>query len=210
MSILSENKKNQIERLSVKRAIYIIQPASTYLPFIMTSLSTTTTTVAPATASPTASCHNLYDPPTDDASCAMPFSDNNVNLMKSCCKGAQVVSYYNKCGLYCLAQGQSIGDLTDCLYKAKAPWNSVFCRGNTTATATETGAGNIDATASASVIAGASTTGSATDSGSAGSASPTKSDSAAPALRPQGGVSLSGVVVGATLFSAVILGAFQI
>ncbi|UNI18056.1 hypothetical protein JDV02_004352 [Purpureocillium takamizusanense] len=175
-----------------------------------TSSGSSSSSLAQATPSPGPSCHNLFDPPTADAACAMPFSDNNVNLMRSCCKGAQVVSYYNKCGLYCLAQGQSVGDLTSCLYKANAPWNSVFCRGNTTATATETGAGSIAATASASVVAGASSSGSATDTGSAGGASPTKSGSAAPALRPQAGLSLSGVVVGATLLSAVVLGAFQI
>ncbi|KAJ6438890.1 Fungal transcriptional regulatory protein, N-terminal [Purpureocillium lavendulum] len=177
----------------------------------MSSAATTTTSSSVAPASTTASCANLYDIPTADAACAMPHSDNNVKLMSSCCKGSQVVSYFNKCGLYCLAQGQSVGDLTSCLYKANAPWNSVFCRGNTSATATETGTGTVAATASASVIASAS--GSLTSSlgASGASPSPSKSDSAAPGLRPQGGgVSLSGVVVGATVLSALFLGAFQV
>ncbi|KAJ2993857.1 hypothetical protein NUW58_g1722 [Xylaria curta] len=110
--------------------------------------------------SPTASaCANLYDTPVNDAVCAMPLANNHTEIMSACCKKADVVSYYNGCGLYCLAVDQTVMELTDCLYSQGAAWEAVFCKGNVTATATAT-SGGIPASASASVVvsAGATTT----------------------------------------------------
>ena len=99
-------------------------------------------------------CANLYDTPNHDAVCAMPYSANHTKLMSTCCKEADVISYYDNCGLYCLAIDQSVADLTKCLYDNGAAWEDVFCRGNKTATATATGIVNENlASASASVIA---------------------------------------------------------
>lgn len=98
-------------------------------------------------------CSNLYDTPVNDAVCAMPYSKNNAKMMSDCCKGTGVVSYYNNCGLYCLAVGQSVEELTKCIYDKGAEWEDVFCRGNISATATATGTSvEIAASASASVI----------------------------------------------------------
>lgn len=72
--------------------------------------------------------------------------------MKACCKDANVVSYYDDCGLYCLAVNQSVTDLTDCLYGDGAKWEDVFCRGNTSASATATGSGDVVESASVTVI----------------------------------------------------------
>ncbi|KAH6652746.1 hypothetical protein BKA67DRAFT_659422 [Truncatella angustata] len=112
-------------------------------------MSTVTSTAAHASA--TAACPNLYDTPVHDAVCAMPNTGNYTEVMFSCCKEADVVSYYNGCGLYCLASGQNVGDLSDCLYKEGAAWEDVFCRGNESATATGT-ATEVPASASASIL----------------------------------------------------------
>lgn len=111
-------------------------------------MSSTTTAVRP---SPTA-CSNLYDTPIRDAVCAMPYSNKHIDYLRTCCKDAEVVSYYDDCGLYCLAQGQSVSDLIECLYDEGAKWEDVFCRGPESATATATGAGNILPSADASVV----------------------------------------------------------
>lgn len=112
-------------------------------------MSSVTSTASLATATP--ACSNLYDTPVDDAVCAMSNTGNYTELMFSCCKGADVVSYYSGCGLYCLATDQTVKDLSDCLYGQGAAWEDVFCRGNESATATGTAA-EIPASASASVL----------------------------------------------------------
>lgn len=99
-------------------------------------MSQTTTTGSP---SPTGACGNLYDTPVRDAVCAMPFNETNINFMSACCKDAEIVSYYDDCGLYCLAEGQSVEDLIQCLYDEGAEWEDVFCRGSEQATATGNG-----------------------------------------------------------------------
>lgn len=99
-------------------------------------MSRTTTTSSP---SPTGACGNLYDTPIRDAVCAMPFSNTHIGYMSTCCKDAEVVSYYDDCGLYCQAKGQSVEDLIKCLYDEGAKWEDVFCRGSEQATATGDG-----------------------------------------------------------------------
>ncbi|KAI1084885.1 hypothetical protein F5B20DRAFT_576203 [Whalleya microplaca] len=164
---------------------------------------TSTTTSAVPTSS---SCTNLYDTPVHDAVCAMPFGGNHTDIMSACCKDADVVSYYNNCGLYCLAIDQSVADLTKCLYGKGAAWGDVFCRGNETATATATGKGDIPASASASVVA----TAGATTTGKNGDSQPTSSKGAASSSKPQTTTSLLGFAIGALLFSATAFGAIQI
>jgi hypothetical protein len=176
--------------------------------------STTATAAAPSVSI----CHNLYDTPVRDAACAMPYADEYVDMMKSCCGDAGIYSYYDDCGIYCAAIGQSVGDLTECLYSKGAKDEHVFCRKSETATAT--GDGKPVAAASATAIDGGSDDddndgddeeGGDNDSGSGNSDSDNgnddedsgDSDNAA----PRSGVSLFGVVVGSLLFSTTALGA---
>lgn len=107
------------------------------------------------TASP-ACAANLYNIPVQDASCAIPFgsSDNAIDIMSGCCNSAPVISYFDDCGLYCLAQDQSVEDLTSCLMQSGALPQDVFCRGNVTATATGS-SDSLPTSAQASVVAGA-------------------------------------------------------
>ncbi|CAG7967508.1 unnamed protein product [Penicillium nalgiovense] len=121
---------------------------------------TTTSTTSSASATP--SCHaKLYDIPTHDAACAMPIQSNNSAIMSSCCSDSSIVEY-DGCDYYCLAQGQSIGTLAECLIKASEP-GEVWCNtnANATATATATAAGTGIVTLSATTT-GADTTGSIT------------------------------------------------
>lgn len=118
-------------------------------------MSTATSTVLHASSTP--ACSNLYDTPVDDAVCAMPNTGNYTKLMFSCCKEADVINYYNGCGLYCLATDQTVKELSDCLYGEGAAWEDVFCRGNESATATGTATG-LSASASASVLSSSEAT----------------------------------------------------
>lgn len=125
-----------------------------------------TTTSTTSSASATSSCHaKLYDIPTHDAACAMPMQNNNSAIMSSCCSEASIVQY-DSCDYYCLAQGQNVGTLAECLIKASEP-GEVWCNNGAnftaTATATATGTGVVTLGATES---GADSTGSSTSSGS--------------------------------------------
>ncbi|KAJ5927492.1 hypothetical protein N7516_009265 [Penicillium verrucosum] len=125
-----------------------------------------TTTSTTSSASATSSCHaKLYDIPTHDAACAMPMQNNNSAIMSSCCSEASVVQY-DSCDYYCLAQGQNVGTLAECLIKASEPgevWCNNGANATATATATATGTGVVTLGATES---GADSTGSSTSSGS--------------------------------------------
>lgn len=82
---------------------------------------------------------NLYDTPIRDASCAMPYSSQHIDIMRKCCGDTEIKSYYDDCGLFCLAKGQSVADLAECLYDEGAKWEDVFCRGKGEATVTGKG-----------------------------------------------------------------------
>ncbi|RYO75737.1 hypothetical protein DL764_010336 [Monosporascus ibericus] len=187
-----------------------------------TNTAAVTTTTTGGTATQTGSCGaTLYDIPTRDVACAVPFSvggNDYMDIMAQCCGAADVVSYRGNCGLYCLAVDQSVTDLTDCLHDAGADWGTVFCNANGTATATAPGEAEVPATASASVIVmggadstdgdGESEDGAADDNADAPDAE--DSPAAAPGLRPEFGVSTLGLTIGALLFSATAFGAFQV
>ncbi|KAH7151675.1 hypothetical protein B0J13DRAFT_546621 [Dactylonectria estremocensis] len=191
-------------------------------------MSTTVSSSAAASATAGGSCGaTLYDIPIKDAACALSYSKNHTSILAACCGDANVVSYYNGCGLYCLAIDQTIAELTECLYDEGAASPDVFCNGNTTDTATATADGRLAATASASVVVTAgssSSTGSSDDddndndsSSTSGSdatstdkSSATNSDNAAPGFHPQSSVSTLGLAISALLFSATAIGAFQL
>lgn len=115
------------------------------------TMSVTTTSTASSTSA-TSSCHaKLYDIPTHDAACAMPMENNNSAIMSSCCSDASVVEY-GGCDYYCLAQGQSVGTLAECLIKASEAgevWYNTNANGTATATATATGTGVVTLSATA-------------------------------------------------------------
>ncbi|CAI7652437.1 unnamed protein product [Penicillium palitans] len=125
-----------------------------------------TTTSTTSSASATSSCHaKLYDIPTHDAACAMPMQSNNSAIMSSCCSEASVVEY-DSCDYYCLAQGQDVGTLAECLIKASEPgevWCNTGANATATATATATGTGVVTLGATKT---GVDSTGSSTSSGS--------------------------------------------
>lgn len=186
----------------------------------MTSTAITSLTGTSASSSASATATNaqcgatLYDIPVQDASCAMPYGGNHTDIMSACCQSADVVSYADNCGLYCLAEDQTVKDLTDCLYDQGASYQDVFCRGNSSASATATDAAATSLASGASVVASASgsdSTGSASGSGTSGSSSSTGSSSAAAVRAPAGlGLTVSGMTVSAVLFSSLLLGAFQL
>ncbi|KAI0181207.1 hypothetical protein GGR52DRAFT_23693 [Hypoxylon sp. FL1284] len=178
----------------------------------MDSVSATTSLSAPA-ASTTANCGaNLYNIPVSDAACALPSGGNHTDVLGACCKSADVVSYYDDCGLYCLAAGQSVEDLTKCLFDHGAAYSDVFCNKNGTSTATATDAA-LPTSAGASVVVthGGSSDPTNTADGGDSTASPSDTPGAAAGLRPElGSVSTLGLTIGALLFSATAFGAFQL
>ncbi|KAI1410081.1 hypothetical protein F5Y13DRAFT_168298 [Hypoxylon sp. FL1857] len=170
-----------------------------------------TTAVSSPSATPTAGCGaQLYNIPVQDPAVGIPSGGNHTDIMSACCGPADVISYYDDCGLYCLAVGQSVDSLIHCLYDHGAPYQDVFYRGNVSATATVTDA-PLPTSASVVVTAGGS---SATKSGASGSdstSSSTSSPGAAAGLRPElGSLSTVGLTIGALLLSATAFGAFQL
>lgn len=170
----------------------------------MAATATPTGTSSSAAASSTGCGAILYDIPTKDAACAMPYGGNHTDILTKCCNAADVVSYADNCGLYCLAQGQTVDDLTACLFQNGAPWADVFCSDTGNATATVTG-NDAPLSSGASVIAAGSKSASATSSGAGATGSSDSSKSAASARVGLGGfVSVPGLTVTALLFSSVV------
>ncbi|KAI1476866.1 hypothetical protein K445DRAFT_16257 [Daldinia sp. EC12] len=170
-----------------------------------------------ATATPTASpdwkCgEKLYEIPVQDAACAVPATGNSTDIMAECCGSAQIVSYYDGCGLYCLADGQSVGVLSQCIQDHGQFPGYIFCTQSANATATDTGA-PIPTSANASVVEthGSKPTKSSGDSDSDSDSSSTETPGAAAGLRPEyTTVSTLGCTIVALLFSATAFGALQL
>ncbi|PKX93367.1 uncharacterized protein P174DRAFT_461794 [Aspergillus novofumigatus IBT 16806] len=98
----------------------------------MTSTSTSTTTGTAATATCTG---NRWVLPVQDVACALPSTGNYSSIMDKCCPPAAVTKYNDGCGLYCLAQGHSMGKLLACINENGGN-KDVFCGGQLNATAT--------------------------------------------------------------------------
>ncbi|OJJ06759.1 hypothetical protein ASPVEDRAFT_46107 [Aspergillus versicolor CBS 583.65] len=100
-------------------------------------MSTTTSSSAAA-----ATCTgNAWVLPVQDIACGLiSTSDKYSDIMDKCCGDADVESYNDDCGLYCLAQGQSGNDLLDCIREEGAKDGDFFC-----------GGGNLTHTASAAL-----------------------------------------------------------
>ncbi|KAF7715462.1 Uncharacterized protein PECH_007116 [Penicillium ucsense] len=127
----------------------------------MSTTSTLTTTSTSTHTSAAATCTgNVYVlPNVTDAACGAPVSGNITDAFDSCCKGNTPTKYDNDCGIYCLAIGQDIGELTKCLEQKSGSY-SVFCNKGT----------NVTATASATTTK-TSSTGTSTHSGAASTSS---------------------------------------
>lgn len=141
----------------------------------------TTTTASSSSQTCSSGSGSIYVLPTQDSACALPNTNNASSIMDKCCSPASVESYSDDCGLYCLAQKQSLGDLLDCLTDNGAKNGDVFCNDKLNATAT------------------ADATGSATKTGD--SSDPTSTDSGAGSVS-KGGLGLLGIVLGATVLGA--------
>ncbi|KAJ4416171.1 hypothetical protein N0V82_006931 [Gnomoniopsis sp. IMI 355080] len=169
----------------------------------MTSTVAPTSTSSSASASATATIAQcgatLYDIPVSDAACAVAFGGNHTDVMSDCCKSADVVSYADDCGLYCLAQDQTVDDLLNCMYSQGIGYSDAFCNGTANATATGTGSGSL--ASGASVVASASA-GTKT-SGSGSTSSETAASGASRAVR----LTMSGGVISALLLTGVLAGA---
>lgn len=163
-----------------------------------TTTAVTSTTLSVTSATP-AACTGagVYEIPTKDAACAVPVAGNNTDALHQCCKDASVEDYDHGCGSYCLAQGQDVGELQNCLFAAGVKYQDVFCSTN-----------QKNATASGSVTSSstASSTGSSTKSAT-GSASTATHSSAAVAVVDYR-ISKSGVGLLAMMFCSALLGAF--
>ncbi|KAH7007644.1 hypothetical protein EDB80DRAFT_546859, partial [Ilyonectria destructans] len=149
---------------------------------------------------------DLYNTPVDNSLCAMPYGGNHTEIMAACCGTADIVSYYDDCGIYCLATDKSVSEIVQCLYKNGAPWDDVFCKGNGTATGTVTALPT-----EASIIA---TGGSSATDEEAGtktvSSSSTASEDAALGLCPQSTFNTVGFVIVSLFLSSIAFGTFQI
>ncbi|KAB8077251.1 hypothetical protein BDV29DRAFT_153971 [Aspergillus leporis] len=175
-----------------------IHPPTPYQTLTSTkSIPKTPTATATALSSPqTCGSPTQYEIPVQDASCAVPNKDKYPKLLDKCCHGAPVSAYDNDCAIYCLALGQSVQELTDCLYDAKVDWGDVWCFGNTSATATAT-----------SVSAKATATGTAAKKTDKESATGTKSGASATGTEKNGAasISVSKFVVGSLAVCSVVV-----
>ena len=147
----------------------------------------------------------LYDTPVRDIACAMPYSDTATKAMKKCCKDADVVGYYDNCGVYCLALGQSAEELTDCLLDNGAKDGEVFCRDGNHASATATGA-DPDPSADTTVIQEGKGGKGGKDGDDGDSDSDSDDDEDAAALTRPSHTTVAGVVIGTLLFTATAFG----
>lgn len=170
-----------------------------------TAVSTATGTSAAPSATGTCGSPSLYDIPFNDTACAVPYGGNHTDVMSTCCKSAEVVSYADDCGLYCLAIDQTVDDITGCLYENGIAWQDAFCNGvgNDTATAT----GNSAPTATGATVVSNGDGASASKTGSSSSSSSTGDSSAAAPVR---GISAMGVTISGLLLSSVMVGVLQL
>ncbi|KAI1085543.1 hypothetical protein F5B20DRAFT_518774 [Whalleya microplaca] len=181
-----------------------------------------TTTTASTSSSTTSSSHwsyptsgcaaRLYDIPTQDAACAIRWGGNHTELMDACCGRADVVGYYDSCGLYCLAVGQPVSSIIECLFAHGSGYNDVFCRGDVTATATAPNAA-LPTNVAISVVVSKNSARETHVPDAGGDESPEgkggAEGAAAPALRAGGSVTTMGLVIGGLLLGATNFALFR-
>ncbi|PWY66789.1 hypothetical protein BO94DRAFT_561263 [Aspergillus sclerotioniger CBS 115572] len=162
------------------------------------STTTTTTSLPPSlttTSSPTTTTNcttaNIYILPIQDAACALPNTGNASSIMSKCCSPASPTTYDNDCGIYCLAQDQSVRDLLNCI-QSNGAVTEPFCSGNMSATATAS-------------ISSSTSTGSKTGTSTGSAASGTHTGGAVREVRvSKWGVGVLGLVVSGLVFGGVV------
>ncbi|CAG9947109.1 unnamed protein product [Clonostachys rosea f. rosea IK726] len=176
--------------------------------------STVSATSSSSSAAPTSQCAAvLYSQPgeNNDIVCGVPYQQEYIGFMEDCCKGADVVSYYNNCGLSCLIVDQTVGDFKNCMNKVhKVPDQFPFCSGNSTDDSRKATGTKIDLPASltASVVGDSSSTsatGTKTASSATGSSTSGSSSSDDKGAAASFGVSKMAVAVGALLLGTFIV-----
>lgn len=141
----------------------------------------------------TTSCGSqVWQLPTQDAACAAILKGNMTDVMKECCKEATPTKYDNGCGMYCLAQGQDVQMLSDCLMSKSGDYQGVFCNAAQNATATAS-------------VTSAHSTSSATGTKTGSSKASSSSNNAAFVSQP---VSKTGLGVVAMLFCSALMAVF--
>lgn len=95
----------------------------------LASVSGATATIS-ATGPAMTCTSDVYQIPTTDAACASYASENMSSAFTQCCKGNGPVQYDNGCGIYCLAQEQTVQDLANCLMSRSNNYGGVFCNDN--------------------------------------------------------------------------------
>ncbi|KAF5651400.1 uncharacterized protein FTJAE_147 [Fusarium tjaetaba] len=161
-----------------------------------------TTSSAAAQTSTCKGGQNLYNTPVQNSLCAMPYGGNHTEIMTKCCGTADIVSYYDNCGIYCLASNKNVSQIVKCLYENGAAWEDVFCKGSGTASGTATA---IPTEASIIATGGSSATGTKSSTKTASSTS-AASNGAVPSFSPQSPFRTVGFVIGSLLISATLLG----
>jgi hypothetical protein len=122
--------------------------------------------------------------------------------MSRCCSSASIIEY-DSCDYYCLAQGQSVGDLAECLIKASEPgqvWCNTHANATATATATATGTGVVTLSAMGTV---ADSTSSATSSGAIASSTANAAGVFVPRSLSKSAIGMVGL-----LFAGSVMGHF--
>jgi hypothetical protein len=123
----------------------------------------------------------------------MPMNSNYSAIMSTCCSSASVIEY-DDCDYYCLAQGQTVGDLAECLIKASEPgqvWCNTNANATATATATATGTGIVTLSATST---GADSSSSATSSGAAASSTANAAGAVVPRRLSKSAIGMVGLV----------------
>lgn len=146
-------------------------------------MSTTTTA-----ASSSSTCSLSYQLPVQDVACAVNKHKNYTDVLKDCCKPANVESYNDGCNYYCLVQGQSVRELNHCLQDGGVDAGDVYCNSK-------------NATKTQPLPSSATNTGTSTETGtstSSGSGSSETSEGAAVAVHQpvsKGGLGLLAMMV---------------
>ncbi|OQE18774.1 hypothetical protein PENSTE_c017G09422 [Penicillium steckii] len=150
-------------------------------------MSVTTTSAAAAASS----CTPSWEIPVTDVACAGQITGNITEVFDTCCKGNSPVKYNDDCNIYCLAQGQTKKELTDCLTE-KSGDNRIFC-----------GAGKPNATATAEATT-TKETGTSTGTSTSSSSSGTSTETNAAVLNQP--ISKTGLGLVAMLFCSALAG----
>lgn len=156
---------------------------------VSTTTSVSSTTIATTSASSTA-CASVWDFPGKDVGCGATVKGNMTDVFDECCKGNAPVKFHDDCGIYCLAQGQTLEKLRDCLTSKSNEYHGVFCNSNK---------------ANATATAEATTTRSTSTGTKTGSSTSTSTTNAAVGTQP---ISKGGLGVVAMLFCSALMGAF--